>query len=74
MEKAQDTFVYLDHFHKGNVFINGFNLGRYFERGPQRSLYLPGPLLKPGKNTIEIFELHGTDLAEIECRDVADLG
>lgn len=74
VEKAQDTFVYLDHFHKGNVFINGFNLGRYFERGPQRSLYLPGPLLKPGKNTIEIFELHGTDLAEIECRDAADLG
>lgn len=74
VEKPMDTFIYLDSFHKGNVFINGFNLGRYFERGPQRSLYLPGPLLRQGKNVIEVFELHGTTQACIESLAKPDLG
>lgn len=39
---------------KGVVFVNGFNLGRYWEIGPQETLYLPGPLLKQGDN-----EVHG---------------
>jgi beta-galactosidase len=38
---------------KGNVWVNGFNLGRYWvTEGPQKRLYLPGPLLKKGKNEI----------------------
>ena len=47
--------------YKGAIFINGFNLGRYWEIGPQRTLYLPGPLLKPGENSIVIFELEKVD-------------
>ncbi|XP_054166390.1 beta-galactosidase-1-like protein 2 [Oppia nitens] len=54
----KDTFIRLDHWVKGNVFINGFNLGRYYEIGPQKTLYIPSPLLKSGKNTISMFELH----------------
>ena len=34
------------------VFVNGFNLGRYWDRGPQKTLYLPGPLLKEGQNEV----------------------
>lgn len=41
------------------VFINGFNLGRYWKVGPQLSLYVPYPLLKEGNNEIIVFELHG---------------
>lgn len=54
-----DTFVDFDGFGKGCVFINGFNLGRFWDIGPQRQLYLPAPLLKKGKNTIIIFETEG---------------
>ena len=41
---------------KGIVFVNGYNLGRYWNKGPQQTLYLPGCWLKKGINTITIFE------------------
>jgi beta-galactosidase len=43
---------------KGVVWINGHNLGRYWEIGPQKKLYCPAPWLKIGKNEIVIFDLH----------------
>ena len=55
-----DTFVNTQKLHKGNVWINGFNLGRYWEIGPQGSLYVPGELLKE-RNTIHVLELHNTE-------------
>lgn len=58
--KAQagvDTFMDMAGWHKGNVFINGFNIGRYWEIGPQRTLYVPGDLIQD-ENTIEVFEIH----------------
>ncbi len=57
-EKA-DTFVKLDNFKKGFVVVNGFNLGRYWEIGPQQTLYLPASLLDEGKNEIVVFESDG---------------
>lgn len=51
-----DCFVELTHFTKGVVFVNGFNLGRYWNRGPQKTLYLPGALLKE-ENEIIVLEL-----------------
>ena len=44
---------------KGIVIVNGFNLGRYYNVGPTFSLYVPGSLLKKGKNQIIIFETEG---------------
>ncbi|MBT2755554.1 beta-galactosidase [Mesobacillus foraminis] len=68
IEKPADTIVHLDGWTKGNLFINGFNLGRYWEVGPQKTLYLPGPLLKSGMNEIILFELHGTkNKIRFEC-------
>ena len=73
-EKA-DTFVRLDGFTKGCVYINGFNLGRYWnEAGPQKTLYLPAPLLKDGENEIVVLELEGFDKPEILLTDIQDLG
>ena len=40
----------------GAVFVNGFNVGRYHTAGPQKTLYIPGPLLRPGTNEILVFE------------------
>ena len=59
IEEPADTFLDTDGFGKGAAFVNGFNLGRFWEIGPQRRLYLPAPLLKKGRNTIVIFESEG---------------
>ncbi|XP_036049446.1 beta-galactosidase-1-like protein 3 [Onychomys torridus] len=52
----KDTFLDLSNWHYGFVFINGRNLGRYQDIGPQRTLYLPGPWLHPEDNEIIVFE------------------
>ncbi|KOG35761.1 glycoside hydrolase family 35 protein [Streptomyces resistomycificus] len=41
---------------RGFVWINGFNLGRYWSAGPQRSLYVPGPVLRDGTNEVWVLE------------------
>ncbi|NRF94340.1 beta-galactosidase [Paenibacillus frigoriresistens] len=74
VEEAGDTFVRLDNWSKGVVWINGFNLGRYWEKGPQQTLYLPAPLLRTGRNEIIVFELHHTEKPVIELTDAPDLG
>ncbi|BFV55374.1 hypothetical protein KCMC57_up04780 [Kitasatospora sp. CMC57] len=75
IEEPADTFVHLPGWTKGNVWINGFHLGRHWSRGPQRSLYVPGPVLRPGPNEITVLELHTTSLARtVELREQPDLG
>ena len=56
---VKDTFLKLDNFRKGFVIINGFNIGRYWEVGPQRTLYVPASVLKNGENEIIVFESDG---------------
>jgi beta-galactosidase len=51
-----DTFLDLQPWTKGRVFVNGHDLGRYWHLGPQQTLYLPGVWLKPTGNTIRVFE------------------
>ena len=64
-----DTFITLENFNKGIVFINGFNLGRYWNVGPQLNLYVPYPLLKAGDNEIVIFEQHGCENPVVRFED-----
>ncbi|XP_051690460.2 beta-galactosidase-1-like protein 2 isoform X3 [Oryctolagus cuniculus] len=47
-----DTFLKLEGWEKGVVFINGRNLGRYWNIGPQKTLYLPGVWLDKGMNQV----------------------
>lgn len=51
-----DTFLDLKNFSKGIVFVNGHHLGRFWNVGPQQTLYLPGCWLTKGKNNIIIFD------------------
>ncbi|CAK6440362.1 unnamed protein product [Pipistrellus nathusii] len=51
-----DTFMKLEGWEKGVVFINGQNLGRYWNVGPQETLYLPGVWLDQGINQVIVFE------------------
>lgn len=74
VDEPADTFVSMEGWKKGIVFINGFNLGRYWEVGPTKTLYVPAPLLRKGKNEITIFELEGTKQLSVEFVDQPDLG
>ena len=69
-----DTFLDTEGFGKGCAFINGFNLGRFWETGPQKRLYVPAPLLKKGKNTIIIFETEGVSAEKITLAGEPCLG
>ncbi|MFF4935059.1 beta-galactosidase [Streptomyces griseofuscus] len=74
VDRAADTFLHLTGWGKGNAWINGFALGRYWSRGPQRSLYVPGPVLRGGSNEIVLLELHGTREPVVHLRRSPDLG
>lgn len=74
MDAPADTFLYPEGLEKGLVYVNGFLLGRYWARGPQRALYLPAPLLKKGGNDIVVFETDGAVCPAIRCSDRPDLG
>ncbi|XP_026976678.1 beta-galactosidase-1-like protein isoform X5 [Sagmatias obliquidens] len=65
LDSGGDTFLFLPGWTKGQVWINGFNLGRYWtKRGPQQTLYVPRPLLFPrgALNKITLLELENVPL------------
>ena len=49
----------MENFGKGLVYINGHALGRFWEIGPQLTLYVPGPWLKKGENEVVVFDVVG---------------
>lgn len=53
-----DTFLDTSGWRKGVVWVNGRNLGRFWDIGPQKRLYCPAPFLKAGKNEIVVLDLH----------------
>lgn len=70
-----DTFVRPKGFEKGIIAVNGFLLGRYYNSaGPQKTLYLPGPLLKKGKNEFIILELEHVTTPTLLLEAEPDLG
>lgn len=69
-----DTFLDLSGWGKGCAFLNGFNLGRFWEIGPQKRLYIPAPLLKTGQNELILFETEGKRGEWITLCDLPDLG
>lgn len=52
-----DTFFDVRDLGKGAVWINGYPIGRYWNIGPQATLYVPGPWLRPGRNEIVVLDL-----------------
>lgn len=69
VDEAGDTFLDTEGFGRGCAFVNGFNLGRFWEIGPQKRLYIPAPLLKKGANTIVLFENTGKAAEKISLSD-----
>ncbi|KQV08359.1 glycoside hydrolase family 35 protein [Leifsonia sp. Root112D2] len=71
---ARDLFLDTSRWGKGAVWINGFCLGRYWSRGPQRTLFVPGPILTPGDNEIVVLELETAATSEVCFVAHPDLG
>ncbi len=69
-----DTFLDFDGWGKGCAFVNGTNIGRFWETGPQKRLYIPAPLLREGENEIILFETEGKAGAWITLTDCPDVG
>jgi len=55
--EAADLFLDTAQWGKGFAWVNGFALGRYWRRGPQRTLYVPGPVTRAGRNELVVLEL-----------------
>ncbi len=68
LRRTGDTFLDLSNWRKGLVWVNGRNLGRYWERGPQRDLFLPGAWLRRGENEMVVLELNGSPPAAVGGR------
>ena len=67
LDETGDTFIDMEAWGKGIIFINGHNIGRYWKVGPQQTLYIPGVWLKKGENKIVIFEqLNETPMTEVK--------
>lgn len=66
LDKVGETNFNMTNWSKGLVWINGYAIGRYWEIGPQQSLYMPGCWLKKGENEIVILDMASPEKAETE--------
>jgi beta-galactosidase len=71
---AGDLFLSTDGLGKGVAWLNGFCLGRYWSRGPQRTLYVPGPVTRKDGNELIILELGATTSGTLRFVPGPDLG
>ncbi|MBQ8361023.1 MAG: beta-galactosidase [Bacteroidaceae bacterium] len=69
LSKVGDTFINMESWGKGQVYVNGHAIGRFWNIGPQQTLYMPGCWLKKGKNEIIVLDVVGTDNPVVEGLD-----
>ena len=72
VDEIAETFIRFPG-HKGCIWINGFNIGKYWNIGPDTALYVPSALLRKGSNDIVIFEQYKIN-EEITFQDHPGLG
>ena len=68
LDEVGDVFLDMQTWGKGMVWVNGKAMGRFWEIGPQQTLFMPGCWLKKGKNEIIILDLLGPEKAVVEGR------
>lgn len=66
LDETGDTYFDMSTYSKGILYINGHNLGRYWNIGPQQRLYCPASWLKKGVNQIIVFDLHQLEAAPVK--------
>jgi beta-galactosidase len=57
LNDVADTYFNMKNYGKGYVWINGRNLGRFWNKGPQIKLFCPGVWLKNKGNELFVLEL-----------------
>ena len=70
LDKVADTYLDTSSLVKGFVWVNGHNLGRTWNIGPQKSLFVPAPWLKKGTNEVVVFDY--ADLPATSLRGVSE--
>ena len=74
LKKVGDTFINMEAFGKGMVYVNGHALGRFWNIGPQQTLYVPGCWLKKGKNEVVVLDILGPKGDPVAyCQDKPEL-
>ena len=80
LRKTGDTFLNMEAFGKGLVYVNGHAAGRYWNIGPQQTLYVPGCWLRKGRNEVIVLDIigpaaepvcHGQDKPELNKLNVS---
>ena len=66
LKKTGDTFLNLETWGKGQVYVNGHAIGRFWKIGPQQTLYMPGCWLKKGENEIIVQDIVGPQETVVE--------
>jgi beta-galactosidase len=74
VDQPGDTFLDTSQLSKGQLWVNGHALGRFWNIGPQKTLYLPGPWLKKGTNEVVVFDLDGKPGVTVEGLVMPNLG
>ena len=67
IEEPGDTYLDMSKWGKGCVWINGHHLGRYWDIGPQQTIYVPAEWLKKGSNKVTVLELIRTERNVLEA-------
>lgn len=74
LKKPGDTFINTEDFGKGQVWVNGHAIGRYWSIGPQQTLYVPGCWLKKGDNEVIVLDIVGPKEGGVAfCQDHPEL-
>ena len=73
VEKPGDTFLNMQTWGKGQVYVNGYAIGRFWNIGPQQTLYVPGCWLRAGYNEIIVLDMTGPEKTEIWGQDKPEL-
>jgi beta-galactosidase len=66
LNKTGDTFLDMRGWGKGQVWLNGHHLGRFWHIGPQQTLFLPSIWLRKGKNEIIILDAENKGKRSVE--------
>ena len=74
VDECADTYLDMSGWGKGFVLLNDFQLGRFWDAGPQKTLYIPAPLLRNGTNYVTVFETEGISGSSITFTDSLNLG
>ena len=72
-KRLGDTFLNLEQFGKGQVYVNGHAIGRFWNIGPQQTLFVPGCWLKPGRNEVVVLDVVGPKKAVLFAQNQPEL-